>query len=264
VWRKRPARVPLVDAPSRHWSQLGNRVRPDAPIRKPRVHVPRAVRYVRVQPCLGSSPSAQNQSTRAPWGKVRAGWVGPAQGVESGAKSAAQESHPSQVEPLLVVNPPSEPRMTHDGSVSMGHEECGTRRLTVQVGSIVLRNTSHWLHVIVPGVDAHPETELGLPSLGRRNAHMSETGDVFRYGPLDTPGHCRLTCSLHPEMNLTVDVVPRTTPPAPAGHRRVQRPGHRHPPRLHRHAACALRCASTAPADRLPRAHLHLRSVDWL
>ncbi len=115
--------------------------------------------------------------------------------------------------PLLVVNPPSEPRMTHDGSVSMGHEEFGTRRLTVQVGSsIVLRNTSHWLHVIVPGVEAHPETQPGLPSLGRRNAHISETGDVFRYGPFDTPGHYRLTCSLHPEMNLTVDVVPRTTP----------------------------------------------------
>jgi plastocyanin len=112
------------------------------------------------------------------------------------------------VVPLLVVNPPSEPRMTHDGSVSMGHEEFGARHLTVHVGSsIVLRNSSHWLHVIVPGVEAHTERQSGLPSLGMRDAHISETGDVFRYGPFDTPGRYHLTCSLHPEMNLTVDVV---------------------------------------------------------
>jgi plastocyanin len=110
--------------------------------------------------------------------------------------------------PLLVVHPPSEPPKTHDGSVSMGHEEFGTRHLRVHVGSsIVLRNSSHWLHVIVPGVEAHTQTQPGLPSLGHRDAHISETGDVFRYGPFHDPGRYRLTCSLHPEMNLTVDVV---------------------------------------------------------
>ena len=112
------------------------------------------------------------------------------------------------VVPLLLVNPPSEPEKTHDGSVSMGHEEFGTRHLTVHVGSsIVLRNSSHWLHVIVPGVGAHITGQPGLPSLGTQDAHISESGDVFRYGPFDTAGHYRLTCSLHPEMNLTVDVV---------------------------------------------------------
>ena len=110
--------------------------------------------------------------------------------------------------PLLLVNPSSEPQKTHDGSVSMGHEEFGTRHLTVHVGSsVVLRNSSHWLHVIVPGVEAHIKSQPGLPSLGTQDAHISETGDVFRYGPFDSVGRYRLTCSLHPEMNLTVDVV---------------------------------------------------------
>ena len=112
--------------------------------------------------------------------------------------------------PVILVHPGEQPVHPAEGSVDMGHESFSTRHVTVPLGgSVLMRNDSAWLHVIVPGTEARTVPQLGLPRLGTQGDHVSETGDVWRLGPFTHPGHFRLTCSLHPEMNLTVDVVER-------------------------------------------------------
>jgi plastocyanin len=112
--------------------------------------------------------------------------------------------------PLALTHPDEEPAHPADGSVDMGHESFSTRHVTVPVGgSVLLRNDSAWLHVVVPGTDARTVPQDGLPPLGAPGGHVAESGDVWALGPFPRPGHFRLTCSLHPEMNLTVDVVDR-------------------------------------------------------
>jgi hypothetical protein len=113
--------------------------------------------------------------------------------------------------PLALVHPGEEPGHPTDGSVDMGHESFSTRHVTVPLGgSLLMRNDSAWLHVIVPGEEGRSVPQAGLPRLGAPDGHVTESGDTWVLGPFPHPGHFRLTCSLHPEMNLTVDVVGRS------------------------------------------------------
>ena len=45
-----------------------------------------------------------------------------------------------------------------------------------------------------------------MPSFGGTAGHRSEVGDHWRTAPWTTPGTYRVTCTLHPAMNLTVTV----------------------------------------------------------
>jgi plastocyanin len=110
--------------------------------------------------------------------------------------------------PMVLVHPDEAPARSDHGAVTMGHEVFSRGQVTLHVGqTLELDNTSSWLHVIVPGEDAVTVHQAGLPDLGRHGAHVSQTGDAWTVGPFDRVGQYRMTCSLHPEMNLTVDVL---------------------------------------------------------
>jgi plastocyanin len=112
---------------------------------------------------------------------------------------------------LLLKGPPEAPALARAGEITMGHEEFGRSIVTIRAGKrLTFSNTSHWLHVLVPGKRARLNVQPGLPSLGARDMHLSQRGDRWVTAPWTVPGTYFLTCQLHPEMTLEVRVLPRT------------------------------------------------------
>jgi plastocyanin len=119
---------------------------------------------------------------------------------------------------LIVPGPREAPAAAHGGAITMGHEEFGRSVTTIHAGQrLTFSNTSHWLHVLVPGKGARQDSQKGLPRLGARNAHLSERGDHWTTGAWKTPGTYYLTCQLHPEMTLEVRVLPKKSAVRPNG-----------------------------------------------
>jgi plastocyanin len=115
---------------------------------------------------------------------------------------------------LVVRGPREAPAAVRGGVITMGHEKFGRATTTIRAGEhLTFSNTSHWLHVIIPGKDAAQHSQDGLPSLGARDAHLSERGDHWTTGAWNRPGSYFLTCQLHPEMTLEVRVLQRHAAP---------------------------------------------------
>jgi plastocyanin len=94
------------------------------------------------------------------------------------------------------------------GAVGMEHERFTTESVLVPVGGrVTFVNNSRWLHLLGPGDEGRLAAEPGVPKFGSRGVEASETGDTYITGPWMTPGTYRVTCALHPEMNLTVTVT---------------------------------------------------------
>jgi plastocyanin len=109
---------------------------------------------------------------------------------------------------LIVSGPREAPAAARAGVITMGHEEFGRSAVTIRAGQrLTFSNTSHWLHVLVPGKRARLDSQPGLPRLGSRDAHLSERGDRWVTGAWKVPGTYFLTCQLHPEMTLEVKVL---------------------------------------------------------
>jgi plastocyanin len=109
---------------------------------------------------------------------------------------------------LFVAGPREAPAAARAGEITMGHEAFNRSVVTIRAGQrLTFSNTSHWLHVIVPGKEARLDTQPGLPSFGPRKAHLSERGNRWVTAPWNAPGTYWLTCQLHPEMTLEVRVL---------------------------------------------------------
>ena len=110
---------------------------------------------------------------------------------------------------LVVPGPPESAATARGGVITMGHEEFGRSQTTIRAGErLTFKNTSQWLHVLVPGRGARQDSQPGLPGLGSRNSHLSEHGDRWVTDRWSVPGTYFLTCQLHPEMTLEVRVLP--------------------------------------------------------
>ncbi len=105
--------------------------------------------------------------------------------------------------PSAFAAPPAAP----PGTIGMSHEKFDQETVRIHVGDrLRFNNNSGWLHVIGPGDEGRFALEKGAPSLGARGAFLSESGNEFVTAPWTTPGTFHITCSLHPEMNITVVV----------------------------------------------------------
>jgi plastocyanin len=106
--------------------------------------------------------------------------------------------------PTVIARPPRAPA----GAVGMRHEKFSQEKVTVRRGgTLTFVNDSGWLHVIGPGDEGRIGTQAGSARMGTRGAFLSESGATFTTGPWNTPGTYHVTCSLHPEMNITVVVT---------------------------------------------------------
>jgi plastocyanin len=127
--------------------------------------------------------------------------------------------------PLLVAGAvlptvTSGPAPAPAGTVGMDHESFAVRGVDARTGPegypivtiskggrLTFVNDSRWLHVIGPGEDGRIAAEVGAPSLGARGAFLSESGQTYTTATWNTPGTYQVTCSLHPEMTVTVTVT---------------------------------------------------------
>ena len=103
----------------------------------------------------------------------------------------------------------------HDGprspdAIGMHELTFTTEARTIPVGATLefVNDGSRALHVLVPGSDARPRAQAGMPSFGGASGHRSEVGERWQTPPWQTPGTFLITCTLHPLMNLTVTVTP--------------------------------------------------------
>lgn len=120
------------------------------------------------------------------------------------------------VVPTLTSGPTAAPA----GTVGMDHESFavhgadartgadGYPTVTIRKGgTLTFVNDSRWLHVIGPGEDGRITSDPGAPSLGARGAFLSESGQTYTTATWNTPGTYQMTCSLHPEMTVSVTVT---------------------------------------------------------
>jgi len=119
--------------------------------------------------------------------------------------------------PLLAVgallpgvgHPPAE---LTAGSVGMRHEAFGQRAVAVRCGDrLRLQNTSRWVHIIGTGSTGMFTTNPHSPVKTRA---LLQTDQSVTTGSWQVPGPHRLTCAVHPEMNLTVIVADCSRPAA--------------------------------------------------
>jgi plastocyanin len=101
-----------------------------------------------------------------------------------------------------------QPKSAPQGAIGMEHEEFTVDKVTIPVGgTLTFVNDSRWLHVLGPGERGRLTTNAAVPTMGPRGARMSQTGDTFTTAAWNTPGTYQVTCSLHPEMTVTVVVA---------------------------------------------------------
>lgn len=105
---------------------------------------------------------------------------------------------------------------THDaklpnrpGMVGMKQEEFDRKTVHLRVGErLEMVNNSNFLHVVALGTDARVKEAAGAPAFGSRGVVSVSRGDGYQTLSWNTPGTYHVTCTLHPEMNLTVIVSP--------------------------------------------------------
>ncbi len=95
------------------------------------------------------------------------------------------------------------------GTIGMEELVFDTEHNVIPVGGrLVFSNgASRSLHVLVPGKNAQPRSQRGVPSFGGSSGHRSEVGDRWTTPLWTTPGTFWVTCTLHPRMNLEVIVT---------------------------------------------------------
>lgn len=112
--------------------------------------------------------------------------------------------------PILVVGlvlPTAGAAVKHPaaGVLGMSHEHYASQVVTVRRGdTLTMQNNSRFAHTVGPGKDGLLADAAGVPVAG---AHLMQTNDVYTTGQWNTPGSYTLTCSVHPEMTVTVLVT---------------------------------------------------------
>jgi plastocyanin len=118
--------------------------------------------------------------------------------------------------PFLVLGAAA-PALAHTTSapadrsnlVGMRQESFSKDTVTLHVGEpLELFNDSNFLHVVAPGQDARVSDQAGEPRFGARDVVSVPRGTAYQTLTWGAPGVYHVTCTLHPDMNLTVVVLP--------------------------------------------------------
>lgn len=100
----------------------------------------------------------------------------------------------------------AEPAPAPAGVLGMTHLFFASDKVTVKCGdTLPMVNNSRWVHIIGPGRDGLvTDAPAGVPVTERA---LVETDGTYTTGKWDVPGQYSLTCSVHPDMNVTVVVT---------------------------------------------------------
>ena len=80
-------------------------------------------------------------------------------------------------------------------------------QVTIKVGQTLTFVDNGEIHYLVIGTNATYQKETGAPDLGGPSGHTISAGQVWLTPPWTTPGTYHITCTIHPNMNLTVTVT---------------------------------------------------------
>ncbi len=107
-----------------------------------------------------------------------------------------------------ATNLPARPNL-----VGMEQDNFDRSTVVLRVGQkLELVNNSNFLHVVAAGRNARVARPAGEPPLGSRGVVSVPRGTVYQTMSWNTPGTYHVTCTLHPDMNLTVIVVAAGAP----------------------------------------------------
>jgi plastocyanin len=119
---------------------------------------------------------------------------------------------------LPALGPRLQPPMT--GVIGMGHdsyvvsgvgeddgdETAKVPEIVIHVGeTITFQNNSRWIHIVGPG-DKGLLTAQGAGAMTPRK--MMEQNESYTTAPWPNPGTYLITCTVHPDMNAKVVVLP--------------------------------------------------------
>jgi plastocyanin len=106
--------------------------------------------------------------------------------------------------PVVIA---STPRPTPPNSVGMVNTDFSLDTVYVHRGQyLTFFDSSHNIHEIGPGQNGHVTSPVrGEPLTG---FHLMTTNSTYKTGPWMVPGTFYVTCAVHPDMNLTVVVLP--------------------------------------------------------
>jgi plastocyanin len=99
-----------------------------------------------------------------------------------------------------------DPAPAPTGVLGMEHEYFAKDHVTVKCGdTLTMVNNSRWVHIIGPGSGGTiVHAPKGVPVTDRV---LTETDDTYTTGKWTVPGKYQLTCSVHPDMTVTVVVT---------------------------------------------------------
>ena len=90
--------------------------------------------------------------------------------------------------------------------LGMDHLEFAQDKVTVKCGdTLSMVNDSRWVHIIGPGTGgplSPPQKNIPSPT-----GKLVETNGTYTTGRWTVPGDYTLTCSVHPDMTVTVVVT---------------------------------------------------------
>jgi plastocyanin len=113
--------------------------------------------------------------------------------------------------PTLVAPPPGVVGMDHEGYVLSGvnpDEDGGSEapEIVIRAGdTITFQNNSRWIHVVGPG-DKGLLMPPGHGAMSPRK--LMEENESYTTPAWLTPGAYLITCTVHPDMNAKVIVLP--------------------------------------------------------
>ena len=109
---------------------------------------------------------------------------------------------------LVACGSGSNREPTSPDAVRLDHLAFAPATKSIPVGGTVqfVNTGSRAVHVLVPGEDAQPRPADGAPSFGGAAGIRTEVGERWTSPPWNTPGTYRITCTLHPSMNMTIVV----------------------------------------------------------
>lgn len=98
---------------------------------------------------------------------------------------------------------------TAPNTVAMGGATFNPTSITIKKGVQLtfMDEQSGSPHVLVNGQGGDYQPENGAPDFGGKDGHSIQPGQSWSTPPWTMPGTYHVTCTIHPNMNLTVTVT---------------------------------------------------------
>jgi plastocyanin len=116
----------------------------------------------------------------------------------------------SAITVLLVACGGSDATSNNPNTIRTEGGTFATTSISIKKGSTITfldDSNNGALHYLIIGQSGQEAAQNGAPDFGGLSGHRIEGGDVWTTAPWNTAGTYHVTCTVHPNMNLTVTVM---------------------------------------------------------